>query len=99
MKRLAGAVATIAFSVFTCGLGNAADLPLAPPVPYVPAPTPVYNWTGIYVGVNGGYGFGQQTPGSLFGDSFSAFDYNANGWLGGGTVRRANSKWPYCDRS
>jgi outer membrane immunogenic protein len=86
MIRLAGAVATIAFAVFTYGLGNAADLPVAPPMPYIPAPAPVYNWTGIYVGVNGGYGFGQQTPGSLFGDSFSAFNYNGNGWLGGGTV-------------
>ena len=39
-----------------------------------------------YLGVNGGYGFGQQTPGSLFGDSFSAFNYNANGFLGGLTA-------------
>ncbi len=37
-------------------------------------------------GVNGGYGFGQQTPGSLFGGDFSAFNYNANGWLGGLTA-------------
>ena len=51
---------------------------VAPPVPYT--------WTGIYIGANGGYGFGQSTPGSLYGDSFSAFNYNANGWLGGLTA-------------
>jgi hypothetical protein len=49
-------------------------------------PVPIYTWTGIYVGVNSGYAFGKQTPGSLFGDSFSAFNYNANGWLGGLTA-------------
>jgi outer membrane immunogenic protein len=46
----------------------------------VVVPVPVYTWTGLYLGINGGYGFGQQTPGSLFGDAFSAFNYNANGW-------------------
>jgi outer membrane immunogenic protein len=58
-----------------CGFAYAADLPLEPAyvAPVVP-PVPLYSWTGIYLGVNGGYGFGQQTPGSLFGDSFSAFN-------------------------
>ncbi len=40
----------------------AADLPQAPPpqapAVYVPTVAPVYNWGGIYFGVNGGYGFG-----------------------------------------
>ena len=73
--------------LMNCGFAYAADLPLAPgyQAPVVP-PVPVYTWTGIYFGVNGGYGFGQQTPGSLFGGDFSAFNYNANGWLGGLTA-------------
>ena len=39
---------------------NAADMP----VKAVPAPVvaQVYNWTGLYVGVNGGWGWGQQDP-------------------------------------
>jgi outer membrane immunogenic protein len=40
----------------------AADLPPSPPprVPaaYVPAVLPVYNWAGVYVGINGGWGWG-----------------------------------------
>ena len=87
MKRvlclIAGAIAFVA----TCIAAQAADLPMPAPyqAPIVP-PAPVYTWTGLYIGVNGGYSFGQQTPGSLFGDSFSAFNYNANGWLGGLTA-------------
>ena len=62
----------------------AADLP---PAPVYRAPeTPVvqvYNWTGIYLGVNGGYGIGESTPMSLYSDNFSAFDFSANGGLVG----------------
>lgn len=69
-----------------CGYAQAADLPYrAPPAPVV-APAPVYNWTGIYFGVNGGYGFGKSTPMSLYNDNFTAFDYDASGWLGGITL-------------
>jgi outer membrane immunogenic protein len=40
----------------------AADMPVpqaapAPPLVYFPS---YYNWSGIYLGVNGGYGFGQS---------------------------------------
>src|ERR1700678_3125557 len=56
----------------------AADLPThkePPPAPYY-APPP-FTWTGIYVGVNGGWGWG-QTSNSSFG--------NVNGGLVGGTI-------------
>ena len=46
----------------------------------------VDTWTGIYFDVNGGYGFGQSTPMSLISDTFSAFNYNAGGWLVAGTA-------------
>jgi outer membrane immunogenic protein len=46
---------------------HAADLPLNPPPSYkAPMIAPYYNWSGFYVGVNGGYGFGtsqHQVPG------------------------------------
>jgi outer membrane immunogenic protein len=47
---------------------------------------PVYNWTSIYIGVNGGYAFGRSTPMSLYSNSFSAFGYDANGGLVGFTA-------------
>src|ERR1700722_14432939 len=87
MHRLAILFAAILAGLLNFGFAYAADLPLAPAyqAPIV-VPVPVYTWTGLYLGINGGYGFGQQTPGSLFGDAFSAFNYNANGWLGGLTA-------------
>ena len=65
----------------------ASDLPVrqayAPPP--ILSPVPVYNWTGIYIGINGGYAFGTQDPLSLISDNYSSFNYTANGWLFGGT--------------
>jgi outer membrane immunogenic protein len=65
-------------------VASAADLPSRVVSPAV-APPPVYSWTGIYLGANVGYGFGQQTPMSLYSGNFDAFDYNTNGWLAGVT--------------
>ena len=63
--------------------GNAADIPTyqQPLVPFVPA---VYNWTGIYLGVNAGYGFAQavETASDGFGFSLSSTE-NLNGPIGG----------------
>src|SRR5262249_53288406 len=36
----------------------ASDLPPRAPAAYIPPPSPVYNWGGIYFGFNLGYGFG-----------------------------------------
>jgi outer membrane immunogenic protein len=41
------------------GYAHAADLPVPAAVPvYAPPIVPVYNWTGSYVGINGGWGWG-----------------------------------------
>jgi outer membrane immunogenic protein len=89
MKRLmlAGALAFAA-----AGQALAADLPQAPapqaPVAYVPTVAPVYNWGGIYWGINGGYGFGNSewtdpaNPSTLS----STGTFNVSGFLAGGTL-------------
>ncbi len=68
---LAGAVATTL----------AADLARRPPPPpptRAPVVVPSYNWTGFYVGINGGYGFGRSKWDGLL----ATFDVNG-GMVGG----------------
>ncbi len=67
MKRL---IITALVSIAAAGHAMAADLPQpAPPPPQAPAVyvAPVYNWAGVYIGLNGGWGFGksQWTVGTL----------------------------------
>src|SRR6476469_8672017 len=86
MKELLKA-SIAAISIMAAGsfAASAADLsPRMTPMPAT-AMVPVYNWTGIYLGINGGYTFGKQDPLSLISNNYSAFEYNANGWLVGGT--------------
>ncbi len=47
---------------------------------------PVYNWTGLYVGVNGGYGWGAQDPLTLVSNRFDRTSFNINGGMFGGTI-------------
>jgi outer membrane immunogenic protein len=58
MKRL---ILTVLLTILAGVHARAADLPPAPPpqapAVYIPAPPP-YNWSGFYLGVNGGWGFG-----------------------------------------
>ena len=82
MKRVLLAGVALATLV---GSASAADIPrrvapvAAAPVAYV---TPVYNWTGFYAGINGGYGWGK---GSLSGPPPTG-DLSGNGGLVGGTL-------------
>ena len=82
MKRILWAGA---FAFVAGGQALAADLPppVAPraPATYVPTTVPVYNWSGIYIGANGGYGFGTSNwSDPTFG---STGNFNTNGWLAG----------------
>jgi outer membrane immunogenic protein len=63
---------------------NAADLGR----PFAPAPVAaqVYNWTGLYVGVNGGYGWGTQDPLSLLANRLDRTSFNTSGGMFGGTI-------------
>ncbi len=90
MKRILFAVA-VALGVSPA---LAADLPPPGPAPVAPAyyKTPeaaYYNWTGFYLGINGGYALGTSNWSDFFG---SSGDFNANGFLIGGTVG-ANYQW------
>ena len=63
----------------------AADLPMqsykSPPVV-----AQVYNWTGFYVGVNGGYGWGTQDPMTPLSNRFDRTSFNTSGGMFGGTI-------------
>ncbi len=82
-----GLPALFAALVFVSPQALAADLP---PRPMQAAPVlssvPVYNWTGIYLGVNGGYAFGKQDPLSLFSNDYDSLEYSVSGWTVGGTI-------------
>lgn len=55
MKKLLASLA--AFTALTA-VASAADLPMrAVPPPVTFAPVPVFTWTGLYAGLNAGYGF------------------------------------------
>ena len=86
MKRISIAVVVLVVAV---SRALAADLPQAPPPPpeapaaYIPATVPVYNWGGIYFGLNGGYSFGNS---DWTGGTVSSDDFGTSGFLVGGTV-------------
>src|ERR1700684_4069030 len=80
MKRVF--LALVGLAALT-GTAAAADLPpRMAPAPYykAPAEVQVYNWTGFYIGINGGGGFGRSDWDSI-GSSF-----DVSGVLVGGTV-------------
>ncbi len=64
---------------------KAADLAVkAPPVTPVAA---VYNWTGMYIGVNGGYGWGSHDPLDLIAGGFDpGRNFSTSGGFIGGTI-------------
>ena len=78
-----------AFALLAGEQALAADLPPPAPMPrapavYVPAPIPVYNWTGFYIGGNLGVGWQQGNLGDSLGNTFGT-DNSIKG-LGGGQV-------------
>jgi outer membrane immunogenic protein len=64
--------------------GFAADMPLKAP----PLPAAVFSWTGFYVGINGGDGWGTSSSNSTFSLGGTSFNLpiasqGISGWLGG----------------
>jgi outer membrane immunogenic protein len=88
MKNLVIGVVGLAAAGIS-GAASAADLaartyPKAPPAPYV---SPVYDWTGFYIGINGGWGNANnfwtlQTPAGNFPEGGT----NGNGGTVGGQI-------------
>lgn len=80
-------VASLFASVFSVTSGAfAADLPpQAPPPARAPAMVVAerFNWTGIYVGAHGGYGWGKFTGASL---AVATSSVDTDGWLAGGQI-------------
>ncbi len=81
-KMIRTGIAIAALLIATIA-AQAADLPQ----PSYKAPAysaPAYaNWSGFYVGLNGGYGFGKS---SWSGAGLTSSDFNVNGGMVGGTV-------------
>jgi outer membrane immunogenic protein len=84
MKKLAFATAVLAFAgPASPGFLWAADLPVGGPAyaPYAPPP-PVFDWSGIYIGANGGGGWADTT----WGVDAVAFTTHPHGGLAGGQL-------------
>ena len=77
MKRVV--IACLGLLALAGGSATAADLPRYGPVPQAPGYSPIYNWTGFYLGINGGGGWGQSQW-----DGVGTFD--VSGGVIGGTV-------------
>ncbi|HEY7248597.1 MAG TPA: outer membrane protein [Xanthobacteraceae bacterium] len=80
-RRLSCAAALAATLAAAAGSATAADLApgYAPPVAPVPVYRPFYSWTGFYVGINGGGGWGRSQW-----DGLNTFD--VSGGMIGGTI-------------
>ena len=79
-RILVASVGAVAFA------GTAFAAEPAPPPVYLP-PVPIFTWTGIYVGGQIGYAWGQNNVnfGDNFGD-YSSFSYTTSGVIGGAHV-------------
>ncbi len=84
MKRLVLAGMGALAAVSMLGAANAADLsrPRMPTKAPAYVEQPYYNWTGFYLGINGGGGFGRSEWSNPFGTASA----DTSGALAGGTV-------------
>jgi outer membrane immunogenic protein len=83
MKRLVLASIGALALVSTVGAANAADLPRREAMPTkAPIYAPIYNWTGAYVGINGGGGWGRSDTSA----PFASGSFNTSGAVLGGTL-------------
>jgi outer membrane immunogenic protein len=83
MKRVLLTKASLLALAAGAPLAQAADLP---PAQWLPPPAPVYNWTGLYLGVNGGFAWGRQDPLNVITNRFDEFTIDYSGGVVGGTT-------------
>jgi outer membrane immunogenic protein len=85
MKKIMIGCAALA-ALFSFETANAADLPRPAPAPYYKAPAvvpPAFSWTGFYLGMEGGYGWGHET----YTDNFiGGVSHSPQGGLFGGVL-------------
>ncbi len=81
MRRvLFSTISLLAFAA-TTGMGLAADIPRPLPAKAPAMMVPFYNWTGPYLGINGGYGWGRSNW-----DGFASGNNSTSGGLIGVTA-------------
>ncbi len=81
-KYLLSSVAALGL-VAAAGAASAADLPSRKGPVVAPIYAPIFTWTGFYVGVNAGYGFGQVDSTNL--GVIGQYD-DPDGFIGGGQI-------------
>lgn len=83
MQKLFALIATAGLSLAVGQIASAADLPRKPAYqPPILAPTPVYNWTGFYVGGNVGGAWGNLEVTDV--SNGATISPDASGFTGGG---------------
>ena len=87
-KALVSALLGSAAAFFAVSGAGAADLPSRAPPPIIAA-VPIFTWTGFYVGLNAGYGFGTNDDAFVIlpnGVPISTGGGDNGGFVGGGQV-------------
>jgi outer membrane immunogenic protein len=93
MIAAGGMLAISVFNASAAGINRKPVLTKAPPVQSAPA-SPVYNWTGFYIGGNVGYGWSHRdftntitgTLGAIQNSAINSGNDDGKGWLGGGQI-------------
>ena len=91
MKKLVAA--SIALAALVGAPASAADMPVRTPAPKEPAFT-VYNWTGFYVGIQGGGGWSHAVQTDV--RPFTSDNYQPNGGVIGALSDTMRSSVMWC---